>query len=173
MHKLYKYTFLFLSIMSLSGCMMARQESVINPPQEQDTLTRSAPRSGEQLTEEIIQKCKSPRWKIYDNDPNAKNYYYLADITKEEIECKEKEFFKTLDTVLPNPQDREECIQSFHEHKTAFLKMSGIIAQKNNICAESNLGCGAYGEVPNILLYNDLLNKLISYTLKRQDWVYE
>jgi len=172
MRTLYNYAFLFTSIMLLSGCAIDRQESAINSCQEQEISSSSKLRSGAQQAEEIIQKCKSPRWKIYDHDPNAKNYYYLADITKEEIECKEQEFFKTLDTVLPNPQDRKESIQSFNEYKTAFLRLTETIAQKNNICAESKLGCGSYGEVPNILFYNNALNNLISYTLERQDWTY-
>lgn len=128
--------------------------------------------TGTQQAEIIIQKCKSPRWKLYDNDPNLKNDAYLDSILKEEIECKENLFFESLYTLIPNQEAREKVVQAFHEYKAHFLNLYGLISTNNLLCDETWPKCGTWGELSNTRMYDTALNHLIFYTLERQDWTY-
>lgn len=127
------------------------------------------PSFASQQMEEIIQKCKSSRWKLYENDPDLRNDFYLSDIVQEEISCKEEEFMQALNTIIPNLENREKVVKSFQEYKTHFLNLYGLISQKNILCDEDWLACGTRGEIANILLYDTALNNLISYALSCQD----
>ena len=136
-------------------------------------LSEQAPYlTGSQQAEIIIQQCKSPRWKLYDNDPNLKNYFYLDDILKEEIACKENLFFESLNTIIPDQDARKKVLQAFHEYKTHFLNLYRLIATNNLLCDETWPKCGTLGELSNTRMYDSALNHLIFYTLERQDWTY-
>lgn len=128
--------------------------------------------TGAQQAEQIINKCTSSRWDEYEKDTSFWSDYHLEAIIKEEIECKEKAFIDALKTILPDGKNREEVERSYHEYKASFLKMYGLISTKNSFCGEKALGCGTHGEIAATMLYNTALEKLITYTLERQDGTY-
>ena len=115
--------FLMVLFLVIPGCAYdVKVQEVSSPPLQ---------------TEEILQKCKSARWKLYENDPELRNDLYLADITREEIECKEKEFLNILNTAIPNSKNRKQAIESFQGYKAHFLNLYGVISQKNILCDEN------------------------------------
>ena len=143
----------------------------ITPVRAQQTGTASS-LSGVQQVEEIIQKCTSSKWNEYAKDTSVWSDYHLEDIVKEEIECKEKALMNALKTILPDRKNREEVEHSYHEYKSSFLKMYGLISTKNSFCGEEPLGCGMLGKIANTMQYNTALDNLITYTLERRDGTY-
>lgn len=149
---------LLLAVLLLFACTSKAEEAV--------DLT------GAQQAEQIIQQCTNPRWDEYKKDASVWSDYHLESIIKEEIECKEKAFMNVLKTILPDENNREEVERSYHEYKVNFLKMYGLISTKNSSCGEESLGCGTLGEIADTMLFNTALEKLITYTLERQDGTY-
>ena len=120
-----------------------------------------------QKTEQVLQQCKSGRWKEYDATKDFYSDYLLADITKEEIECKEKVFLKLLPEILPEKKDQEEVSQLYTEYKTSFLKMHAILARWNTMCGGEDMGCGTMGKIADTMAFDKAINDLIYFTFER------
>ncbi len=119
-----------------------------------------------QRTEQIIQQCKSSRWKEYEESRDFHKDYLLADITKEEIECKEKAFLKLLPEILPEKSDQEEVAQLYQDYKANFLKLHATIARRNVMCGGEDLGCGTMRKIADTMAYDNAINDLITYTFE-------
>ena len=119
-----------------------------------------------QRTEQIIQQCKSGRWKEYEASRDFHSDYLLADITKEEIECKEKLFLKLLPEILPEKSDQEEVAQLYQDYKANFLKLHATIARRNVMCGGEDLGCGTMRKIADTMAFDRAINDLITYTFE-------